>query len=172
VSSRLCQPVLVAASLALGLTTLAACGGSSDKASSSTKSAQAVATASGSPAPAATGGKATGSIEASDQTSDGTQVVVAKVDLGAGGSSGWIALHADLDGKPGPVKYQTFIPAGKSTNVAIKATEKLATGAYWPMLHVDDHVLGTYEFPQVPMADLPVKADGEIVMKKIMVTVK
>ncbi|MDQ6650468.1 MAG: hypothetical protein M3Z02_10185 [Actinomycetota bacterium] len=169
-TSRLRHSVLIAAALALGATTLAACGSSSsDKAASSSAPTSAAASMSHGPA---ADGKVTGSIDVADQTSDGMQVVVARVDLEAGGAPGWIALHKDLDGKPGPVKYQVAIPAGKSANVAIKATEKLASGAYWPMLHIDDHVIGTYEFPQVAMADLPVKADGEIVMKKIMVTVK
>jgi len=38
-------------------------------------------------------------------------------------------------------------------------------------VQVDDHVIGTYEFPQVASADLPAKANGAIVMKKITITV-
>ncbi len=39
------------------------------------------------------------------------------------------------------------------------------------MLHVDDHAIGTYEFPKVPEADFPVKNGDEIVMQKITVKV-
>ena len=56
---------------------------------------------------------------------------------------------------------------------AIKVTldRKVGTGAYWPMLHVDDHTIGTYEFPKTAGADLPVKSGSDIVMKKITLTV-
>jgi len=98
--------------------------------------------------------------------------MVASVDLQAGGKGGWVALHADLNGKPGPVKYEVAVPAGASTNVVIPTPGGIPTGAYWPMLHVDDHTVGTYEFPQVPGADLPAMANGMVVMKKITVTVQ
>jgi len=77
---------------------------------------------------------------------------------------GWLAVP--------PVKYEVAVPAGMSANVTIPTPGGIATGAYWPMLHVDDHVIGTYEFPQVPGADLPVMAGGMVVMKKITVTDK
>ena len=107
-----------------------------------------------------------------DQTSNGKSVMVASVDLQAGGKGGWVALHADLNGKPGPVKYEVAVPAGASTNVVIPTPGGIPTGGYWPMLHVDDHGIGTYEFPQVPGADLPALANGMVVMKKIMITVQ
>ncbi len=40
------------------------------------------------------------------------------------------------------------------------------------MLHVDDHAIGTYEFPKIAGADLPAMYNGKVVMKKITVTVK
>ena len=39
------------------------------------------------------------------------------------------------------------------------------------MPHVDDHALGSYEFPKVAGADLPVKSGGDIVMKRLTLTV-
>ena len=39
------------------------------------------------------------------------------------------------------------------------------------MRHVDDHTVGTYEFPDVPDTDFPVKDGDEVVMKKINLTV-
>ncbi|GAC1315169.1 MAG: hypothetical protein NVSMB16_12010 [Acidimicrobiales bacterium] len=70
------------------------------------------------------------------------------------------------------MKYFVAIPAGTSNNVTIPTPQGLTTGAYWPMLHVDDHIIGTYEFPNTPGADLPAKANNMIVMKKINVTVR
>ena len=45
------------------------------------------------------------------------------------------------------------------------------SGAFWPMLPVDDHTIGTYEFPEVPGADVPVKTGDEVVMQKIKLMV-
>ncbi len=39
------------------------------------------------------------------------------------------------------------------------------------LLHADDHAIGTYEFPKVAGADLPVKDGEQVVMKKITLTV-
>ncbi|MGH3565122.1 MAG: DUF7282 domain-containing protein [Pseudonocardia sp.] len=138
---------------------LAACGGTDTSAPAG--------------APPAPGGvpAATGSLDAADQTTPGKFITIASVDLRAGGSGGWIALHADADGQPGPVSYVISVPAGLSNNVAISTPDGLTTGAYWPTLHVDDSVIGTYEFGMKPDADLPVKNGNDLVMKKIMVTV-
>ena len=165
-----------AAVLAVAAVVLSACGSSTPAAAPSTTApaTSAAATASGSASASASGATSApmGTLTAVDQSSDGKSVVVASVDLQAGTQGGWIALHTDVGGKPGPVKYQVAVPAGMSTNVMIPTPGGIPTGAYWPMLHVDDHVIGTYEFPQVSGADLPVMATGMPVMKKITVTVK
>lgn len=158
---------LSAAALAAGLAGLTACGGSTEPAAAPSASAPAP-TSSAAAAPAA----ATGTLDATDQTSDGKSVTVDSVSIDAGGKGGWIALHQDMDGKPGPVKYFVAVPAGSSSDVSIPTPDGITTGAFWPMLHVDDSVIGTYEFPETEGADLPAKADAMIVMKKITVTVQ
>ncbi len=155
-----------AATLAAGLVGLTACGGAS------TTPAADPAPSAAAPSSAAAPAAPTGTIDAADQTSEGTSVTVAAVDIEAGGMGGWVALHADMDGKPGPVKYFVQVPAGASTDVVIPTADGIETGDFWPMLHVDDSVIGTYEFPQTEGADLPAKADEMIVMKKITVTVQ
>ncbi len=169
------------ASLAAAAIVLAACGSSSSTppaagpASSSTTSASAVPSTSASSTSASSTSApvaAASTLDAADQSSDGKSVVVASVNLNAAGKGGWIALHADVGGKPGPVKYWVAVPSGSSTNVSIPTPGGIPTGAYWPMLHVDDHTIGTYEFPKVAGADLPVMSNGMVVMKKITVTVK
>lgn len=154
---------LTAAALALGLAGLPACGADQAPQAADPPAAQ---------APSGSAGPASGTLDAEDQTGDGRSVTVASVTVDAGGKGGWIALHQDLDGKPGPVKYVVAVPAGSSTDVVVPTPEGITTGAYWPMLHVDDGVIGTYEFPQTQGADLPAKADSMIVMKKINVTVR
>ncbi len=175
------RTIVIATALTGAVAGISACGTSSTPAAAPTTSAAAPSTSSGSgygsaPTSAAPSSAAvpaaTGTLAAVDQTSNGKSVMVASVDLQAGGKGGWVALHADLNGKPGPVKYEVAVPAGASSNVVIPTPGGIPTGAYWPMLHVDDHVIGTYEFPQVPGADLPAMANGMVVMKKITVTVQ
>ncbi len=160
---------LSAAALAAALATLTACGASTTTPAAAPSSAAAAPSSS---AAAAAPAAATGTLDAADQSGDGKSVKIASVSIDAGGKGGWVALHMDKDGKPGPVKYFVQVPAGSSSDVVIPTPGGITTGAYWPMLHVDDSVIGTYEFPQTAGADLPAKADGMIVMKKITVTVQ
>lgn len=163
------RTTLTVASLAAVAIGLSACSSSSTAPAASASSASSSSSAAPSTsAPVA----ASGALDAADQSSDGKSVVVASVSLDAGGQGGWIALHADVGGKPGPVKYWVAVPSGSSTKVSIPTPEGITTGAYWPMLHVDDHAVGTYEFPKVAGADLPIMSSGMVVMKKITVTVK
>ncbi len=175
------RTTLIATALTAAVAGISACGTSSTPAAAPPTPAAAPSTSSGSgygsaPTSAAPSSAAvpaaTGTLSAADQLSNGKSVMVASVDLQAGGKGGWVALHADLNGKPGPVKYEVAVPAGASTNVTIPTPGGIPTGGYWPMLHVDDHTIGTYEFPQVPGADLPAMANGMVVMKKITVTVQ
>jgi hypothetical protein len=162
--------VLRAAALAACLVPLAACGGADTAAPPAAPPAAGSST--GHEAHSAQPGvTATGSLDAADQNGDGTSVTVAAVSIDAGGMGGWITLHEDAAGKPGPVTYFVAVPAGASSDVVIPTAGGIRTGSYWPMLHVDDHTAGTYEFPQVQGADLPVVVDGAVVMEKIVVTV-
>lgn len=113
-----------------------------------------------------------GSLEANDQSSDGSKLVVAKVDID--GSSGFIAVHKDLNGKPGEVVGHAKIPEGESSDVVVTLGAKQESGKFWPMLHLDNGVLGTYEFPKQGDAtiDAPVTANGAVVMKQITLTVQ
>lgn len=175
---------LTVVSAAAALTGLNACGSSSSSAppasapassaaapSSSAASPSSSAPASSAPAKGAPAA-ATGTLKAANQTSDGKSVAVASVKLDAAGKGGWVALHADANGKPGPVIYFVAVPAGSSSKVVIPTPKGIKSGDYWPMLHVDDHVKGTYEFPKVPKADLPAMDNGMVAMQKITVTVK
>jgi hypothetical protein len=147
---------------ALSALMLSACG--SDKKTTSTPApATAAAGAAGTAAPAAA---VTGSLDAADQTGDGTSITVKSVTIT--GSSGFIAIHADANGSPGPVVGHVAVPEGASSDVVVPLDAKSPTGAYWPMLHVDAGTVGTYEFPG---PDGPVKSGADIVMKQITLTV-
>ena len=148
---------------ALGVLVLAACG-SDDNSSSTTVAtpttaaagatpttaaagSATTAAAGGSATTAAAGAEVTGSLDAADQTSDGTELTVKSVTIN--GAAGFIAAVTFGDGD-------------------VKLDSKVATGAFWPMLHLDAGTKGTYEFPG---PDGPVKSGADIVMKKITLTV-
>ncbi len=178
---RTLRATITIASLAAAATALSACGSSGSSAppaaapsSSSAPSSSAAATSAATSGSASSSAPpaASGTMDAANQSGDGKSVTVASVSLDAGGKGGWIALHTDVSGKPGPVKYFVAVPAGASSKVVIPTPEGIPTGDYWPMLHVDDHAVGTYEFPKVAGADLPAMSNGMVVMKKITVTVK
>ena len=99
------------------------------------------------------------SIEVSDQSIDQDTVTVASVEAV---EDGWVVIHTEADGKPGPVIGYTQIPAGASTDVKVTVDTSQATPNLFAMLHVDEGAKGTYEFPG---ADVPVKEGDMIVMK-------
>lgn len=99
------------------------------------------------------------SVTANDQGSTGANVFVSKVTAAV---SGWMVIHSDDGGKPGPVLGQTQVDAGESENVIVELTEPLtADTKLWAMLHVDEGMAGAYEFPG---ADGPVIVEGKVVM--------
>jgi hypothetical protein len=100
------------------------------------------------------------SVTVEDQESAGSQVTVAEV---VATQPGWIVIHADADGKPGPVLGQTAVAEGATDNVIVNLDETVEPGTpLWAMLHVDEGVQGTYEFPG---ADVPVQVEDAIVME-------
>lgn len=153
---------------------LAACG-NADEIDETTPPAAAASTAAPTAAPSAdmdhgaAAGSASGSLQAADQSSDGSTLTVAAVTL-TGAGQGFIAVHQDLDGKPGPTVGVARLSQGDTDDLVVTLDKPVQSGAFWPMLHVDDHTIGTYEFPDVPDADFPVKDGDEVVMKKINLT--
>lgn len=115
------------------------------------------------PTPTETTPPATGSITVSDQSGDGTTVTVDSVTIT--GSDGFVVVHADQDGAPGPVLGHARIEEGTRTAVAVPMNAPLTTDqTVWPMLHVDAGTAGTYEFPG---PDGPVSADGQVVVDSL-----
>jgi hypothetical protein len=109
--------------------------------------------------------QATDSVSAVDQALNNGSIVVAEVNAA---QDGWIAVHIDQGGKPGPVIGHAAAPKGKTSNLSIKLEQDVpAGGKVWPMLHIDAGTIGTYEFPG---PDAPVVVGGNIVMKQISIT--
>lgn len=110
----------------------------------------------------------TGSISASDQSGDGSTVLVDEVTIEGGG--GFVVVHLDDEGAPGEVLGNIEIPEGTSTDVTVSLDTPVEDDAtLWPMLHFDAGEVGSYEFPG---PDGPVVIDGEVVMVPIQYTVE
>lgn len=76
---------------------------------------------------------------------------------------GWIVVHADEDGEPGPVIGYTEVPEGVSTEVFVQISPEDTTEILYAMLHVDEGTEGEFDFPDGD--DVPVTVDGEVVQK-------
>jgi len=109
--------------------------------------------------------QAADSVAADDQAINNGTIIVAQVNAT---QDGWIAVHIDQGGKPGPVIGHAAAPKGTTNNLAVKLEQDVPVGGkLWPMLHIDAGKIGTYEFPG---PDAPVVVGGNIVMKQISIT--
>ncbi len=98
-------------------------------------------------------------IDAHDQFIQNNQFVADAVTVQ---QDGWLVIHSDNNGAPGPVLGEERILAGTSTNVAVDLQTDGRTEVLWPMLHVDTGTAGVYEFGTVPGADPPVSVRGVV----------
>ena len=99
----------------------------------------------------------TPSVKVADQPLAGDAVTIAEV---SSKGPGWIVIHADKSGAPGPVLGYTAVKDGQNMNVAVKLAAEGRTETLYAMLHTDAGTVGTYEFPG---ADGPVSVDGKVV---------
>lgn len=109
-----------------------------------------------------------GSISATDQSGDGSTVLVDEVTIEGGG--GFVVVHLDDGGAPGEVLGNVEIPEGTSTDVTVTLDTPVDEDTtLWPMLHFDAGEVGAYEFPG---PDGPVVVDGDVVMVPVAYTVE
>ena len=97
------------------------------------------------------------SVVVQDQTITDSRVVILKV---VSATPGWIVIHSDNAGKPGPVVGYAAVRAGENLDVVVAIDSKKATPVLYAMLHADAGVVGTYEFPG---ADVPTMNMGAMV---------
>src|SRR6266542_1823570 len=109
--------------------------------------------------------QAADSVAADDQAINNGTIIVAEVNAT---QDGWIAVHIDQGGKPGPVIGHAAAPKGTTNNLAVKLEQDVPVGGkLWPMLHIDAGKIGTYEFPG---PDVPVVVNNDIGMEQIAIT--
>lgn len=81
---------------------------------------------------------------------------------------GWVAVHASVDGAPGPVIGTAPLNIGSNSNVVValdfSMVENAATDQVFPMMHYDNNVIGTYEFGDVEGADGPVMFNESVIV--------
>ncbi len=107
----------------------------------------------------------TPSVTVSDQPLlDGTVTVEKVVSVGPG----WIVIHAQADGKPGPILGYSQVADGESNSVVVEVDASGATSTLYAMLHTDAGEIGTWEFPGGP--DTPVMVGEQVVTPAFRVT--
>jgi hypothetical protein len=95
--------------------------------------------------------QATAMVTVKDQEIVNGTVTIEKV---VAAQDGWLVVHAQASGNPGPDLGHAAVKAGDNTNVVVKIDVSKATPVLYAMLHVDLGAKGTYEFPG---ADVPVQ---------------
>ncbi len=101
----------------------------------------------------------TPAVQVEDQKLMDGKVAIARV---TAPQDGWIVIHAQKDGKPGPILGFAPVKAGNNENVLVEIDPAMASPTVYAMLHVDAGESGKFEFPNGP--DAPVKADGKVVV--------
>jgi plastocyanin len=92
-----------------------------------------------------------------DQSYISETLTIAKV---VSSGPGWIVIHNDNNGAPGPVVGFAPVKDGENLDVKVEVDDSEATETLFAMLHIDAGVVGTYEFPG---ADVPVQGDAAMV---------
>ena len=105
------------------------------------------------------------SVVVEDQSIESGQVTIASV---VSDGAGWLVVHAQVDGKPGPILGFSPVDDGENSAVLVEIDAANATETLYAMLHTDAGEMGTFEFPDGP--DGPVKVDEKVVTPPFMVT--
>jgi hypothetical protein len=74
---------------------------------------------------------------------------------------GFLVIHSDNDGAPGPVLGVAPVTDGLNRDVFVEISGDI-TPVVFPMLHVDTGAVGTYEFGTVEGADGPVRVNDAV----------
>lgn len=100
------------------------------------------------------------SVTVQDQFVESDTVTIAEV---VSAAEGFLVIHIDNEGRPGPVIGYAPVVAGSNADVVVTIDTAMATPTLFAMLHEDSGVVGEYEFGTVEGADAPVRVDGRVV---------
>jgi len=75
---------------------------------------------------------------------------------------GWLAIHTNNNGAPGPVIATALLHDGSNRNIVMEVDQAKAGDLVFPMLHYDTGVVGEYEFGTVAGGDAPVAVGGNV----------
>jgi len=103
---------------------------------------------------------------ADQKITNGTVTIAAVISDGPG----WLVIHAQADGKPGPILGKTALSDGENRDVLVEIDDAQATETLYAMLHTDAGKVGTFEFPDGP--DGPVMVDDKVVTPPFKVLAK
>jgi predicted lipoprotein with Yx(FWY)xxD motif/polyisoprenoid-binding protein YceI len=74
---------------------------------------------------------------------------------------GWLVIHAQADGKPGPILGYSALSGGTHKDISIEINSDGVTDKLYAMLHTDGGEIGVFEFPGGP--DVPVTVNDQVV---------
>lgn len=98
------------------------------------------------------------SVSSNNQEVIENNVIVSEV---VSNGPGWIVIHADDEGKPGKILGYSSVSKGPNTNVVVTIDSSEATPRVFAMLHVDNGIIGSFEFPGV---DAPERHEDETII--------
>jgi predicted lipoprotein with Yx(FWY)xxD motif len=98
------------------------------------------------------------SVKVNDQAIENGSLKIASA---VSDGQGWLVIHSQVDGKPGPILGYTALVVGDNQDVVVNIDSSKATETLYAMLHTDAGILGVFEFPDGP--DAPVFLDGVMV---------
>jgi plastocyanin len=104
------------------------------------------------------------SVTVADQEIVEDRVIIAEV---VSDGPGWLVIHAQADGKPGPILGYSAVVEGSNTALQVAIDTSSVTETLYAMLHTDAGELGAWEFPNGP--DGPVTVGDQIVTPAFMV---
>jgi plastocyanin len=99
---------------------------------------------------------------ADQEVVDGTVAIAEVVSNGPG----WLVIHAQADGKPGPILGYSAVTDGTNPALKVEIDTANATETLYAMLHIDAGEIGTFEFPNGP--DTPVTVGEQMVTPAFM----
>jgi len=106
----------------------------------------------------------------SGQTPDNGMLKISRV---IASQDGWVVIHRDNGGNAPAVPAiigKAQVSKGTTTDLSISLDSGVSNGEkLWAMLHVDDGVVGQYEFNGAGTPDQPVTEDGQIVMTQFTI---